>query len=107
VRTCRYCRKPFVPLKPHYWWCSLACRDASAQRAGGSTYDQGYRDGFTAGYTRGLADSRQSAVLSPELWRQMISLTHPDRYAGTALACAADTCVRWLLEHRPTDERRN
>jgi len=45
--------KRLEPLKPWYWWCSLACRDASAAREGRGIYDLGYRDGFTAGYTRG------------------------------------------------------
>jgi hypothetical protein len=35
-----------------------------------------------------------------ELWRQLISLTHPDRYANTPLVCAAETCVRWLPSQR-------
>jgi hypothetical protein len=97
VRTCRYYLKRFELVKPYYWWCSFACREASAAREGRSTYDMGYDDGFSAGYTRGLAEGRQEGGLPPELWRQMISLTHPDRYANTALACAADTCVRRIV----------
>jgi hypothetical protein len=77
------------------------------ERKGQPLYDLGYRDGYAAGYRNGLAEGQQQSRLSPELWRQLISLTHPDRYANTALACAADTCVRWLLEHRPHDVRRN
>jgi hypothetical protein len=107
VRTCRYCMKRFEPVKPYYWWCSFECREASAAREGRSTYDMGYRDGFSAGYTRGLAEGQQQDGIPPELFRPLIAMVHPDHWQGSALACAADTCVRWLLEHRPDEARRN
>jgi len=96
-RLCRYCYKPILPLKDYYWWCSVACRDASVHRGGGSTYDQGYRDGFSAGYRCGLTASQQSVRIPPELWRPLITLTYLVHWEGIGLACAANTCVRWLL----------
>jgi len=110
VRTCRYppCGKMFEPQKPTFWWCSYDHYVADKERKGQPLYDVGYREGFRAGYRCGLTESRQEAGIPPELWRQLISLTHPDRYDGTPLVCAANTCTVWLLQHRPTDtERQN
>jgi hypothetical protein len=57
----------------------------------------GWREGYTAGYAAG----QMRAAIPPELWRPLVTLIHPDRYQGTALVCAANTCLRWVLEHRP------
>jgi hypothetical protein len=116
MRQCRYrlCGQPFWPVKPQYYFCSWDCHQAhhrepghdyrGTQRSRETSYDLGFRAGYDLGYLRGLDEAQHHSALSPELWRQMISLTHPDRYANTPLACAADTCVRWLLAHRPADE---
>jgi hypothetical protein len=105
VRTCRYppCGQVFEPPKPNYWHCCWDHYVADKERKGQPLYDVGYRDGFSAGYRCGVAESRQEPGIPPELWRPLIALTHPDHWQSTGLACAANTCVRWLLEHRPDD----
>jgi hypothetical protein len=112
-RLCHYCHRPFEPEKPYFYWCSYACRQADPQDSRGyqrsrdASYDLGYFDGFRSGYQQGLSEGQTQTSIPPDLWRQMISLTHPDRYADTPLVCAANTCVRWLLEHRPDDAEQN
>jgi hypothetical protein len=110
LRTCRYCGWMFTPEKPYFYWCSYACRQADPQdgrgyqRSRDASYDLGYMDGYHSGYQQGLAEGQTQISIPPELWRQLISLTHPDRYDGTALVCAANTCTLWLLQNRPPTE---
>jgi hypothetical protein len=105
-RTCRFCGRLFIPQKPSYWWCTFECHERYREREARPTYsggyDVGFRDGYTAGYQQGLSEGQTQAHIPPELWRQLISLAHPDRYDGTPLVCAATTCTMWLLQHRPT-----
>jgi hypothetical protein len=99
TRTCRYrpCGRAFEPQQPHHWWCSYNHYLKDKERLADHRYDQGYR----AGYAAGLAAGRTQAVIPVELFRPLVSLIHPDRYQGTVLVCAANTCLRWALEHRP------
>jgi hypothetical protein len=99
--TCRYCRRPFEPLKPSYRWCSWDCHERYREREGRPTYSGGYDEGYRAGYAAGVEAGRMQTSIPPELWRQLINLAHPDRYDGTPLVCAANTCTVWLLQHRP------
>jgi hypothetical protein len=101
-RTCRYppCGKTFAPAKPNHWHCSWDHYLLDKERKGQPLYDLGYRDGYAAGYEAG----RRQATIPEELFRPLVSLIHPDRYQGTALVCAANTCLRWVLEHRPPAE---
>jgi hypothetical protein len=106
-RICRYCRRPFTPVKPYFYWCSYTCRQADPQDGRGyqrgrdASYDVGWREGFVAGYQQGLSQGQTQTGIPAELFRPLVSLIHPDRHQGTALACAADVCLRWVLDHRP------
>jgi hypothetical protein len=101
-RTCRYCGRLFIPLKPSYWWCTFLCHERYREREGRPTYsggyDVGYRDGYAAGYEAG----RMQSSIPPELWRSMVKLSHPDYYQNSPLLCAANTVTKWLIAHRPS-----
>jgi hypothetical protein len=107
LRTCRFCGSSFEPEKSYFYWCSYACRQADPQDGRGyqrsreASYDIGYWDGYRSGYQQGLVEGQRQATVPAELFRPLVSLIHPDRHQGTALACAADVCLRWVLDHRP------
>jgi hypothetical protein len=99
MRYCRHCGQPFMPAKPHYYWCCYPCRQAD-QAAGGYTahdvtlaFDRGYQAGLVEGLTR--------QRLPLETWRQLLTLVHPDRHQGSPLERVAHAVTVWLTTHRP------
>jgi flagellar biosynthesis/type III secretory pathway protein FliH len=106
LRTCRFCGTSFEPLKPYFFWCSYACRQADPQDGRGfqrsreASYDIGYFDGYRRGYQQGLAEGRQHAGIPQSVFRAALQLCHPDRYQQTPLCAVATQVTRWLIEHR-------
>jgi hypothetical protein len=110
-RICRYCRRPFTPVKPSYWWCSWECHERYREREGRPTYsggyDEGWRDGYRVGHAQGMVEGRTQVGIDPELWKQMLRLSHPDCYQDSPLLCAANTVTKWLIAHRPGEASKN
>jgi hypothetical protein len=112
MRRCRYrqCGQSFWPKQPHYYFCSWACHQAhyaddrndyrGHQRSRDSAYDRGYTDGLRSG-------PMNTAIIPAHIWRGLLLFSHPDKWQGEpGLLTLANDVTRWLLQHRPREEKR-
>jgi hypothetical protein len=113
MRRCRYrlCRKPFSPEKDFYYYCSWDCRVADVgahyekrtydRQGQGRSYDQGY-------WARTRARPATDLGIPKGIWKGMLLLCHPDKYAQEpGLQTLANEITRWLINHRPFEAERN
>jgi hypothetical protein len=111
MRRCRYrpCGKMFMPPKPSHWFC---CWDHHELHYAQNDY-RGYRPSSDERYDRGFWDgtrARPSATIEiPKgIWKGMLLLCHPDKYAQEpGLQTLAGEVTRWLIDHRPSEAERN
>ena len=108
VRRCRYwrCKRPFLPPKPHFYYCTWECRVADVGAGYARDY-RGYQRDRDTHYDRGFWDgarARPADIDIPSgIWKGLIRLCHPDRYAQEpGLQALAGEVTRWLIEHRPS-----
>ena len=112
MRNCRRCQAPFQPRKPHYHWCSLACRRADYLAAEARPYTaadvgRAYDRGFDAGYARGFAEGRgrvngsAAPAVPPEVYKKLAVMVPPDRHQGSPLEPLAHELMVWLNAHKP------
>jgi hypothetical protein len=108
MRYCRYwrCKRSFWPEKRHYYYCSWDCRVADV----GVDYERDYRghqrsrdEHYDRGYWDGVRSQPVGPDMPPAVWKGLILLCHPDKYAQEPrLQAVADEVTRWLLMHRPS-----
>lgn len=96
MRDCRYCRQPFEPAKPYYYYCTWECRVAHV----GPDYE---RDGRGRDQRDDGGRARPMAPrIPPHIYKAAIVLVHPDRWQDTpSLAALAHEVTVWLNQHRP------
>jgi hypothetical protein len=99
----------FMPPKPSHWFC---CWDHHELHYAQNDY-RGYRRSSDERYDRGFWDgtrARPSATIEiPKgIWKGMLLLCHPDKYAQEpGLQTLAGEVTRWLIDHRPSEAERN
>jgi hypothetical protein len=93
-----------MPLKPSYWFCCWGHRQLhyaqhdyrGSQRRTDQSYDRGYTDAWRQ------ATPPAELTIPTSIWRGMIFLCHPDKYASEpGLHTLAGEITKWLLDHRP------
>jgi hypothetical protein len=112
MRWCRnpLCRQAFRPAKDFYVYCSWACRVAHV----GEDYtrdSQGYQRGREQAYDGGFWDGTRlhppPVAIPSGIWKGLMLFSHPDKWQSEpGLLPLASEITRWLLDHRPSEERR-
>jgi hypothetical protein len=111
MRRCRYrpCGKIFQPAQPSHHYCCWEHRVTDVgEHYERRPYDrQGHGDSYDQGFWAGARARLGTAEIPPGIWRGMIFLCHPDRFASEpGLQTLAGEVTRWLLQHRPTTAER-
>src|SRR5919109_4991620 len=112
MRRCRnpLCGQVFTPLKPHYYYCCWPCGVAHVGEDYRHDY-RGYQRSRDSAYDRGFWDGTRlqppPVAIPSGIWKGLLLFAHPDKWQSEpGLLPLASEITRWLLDHRPSEERR-